>query len=203
MNYPAEIQLMNEPKSAEDATLLAASRRKLLAIIAIAIVPIVIAYLMFFYMPAIVPEGTTNQGVLITPPQQIESLSSALSTDNWILIQLVNSDCDEACQRVMHMARQVHKAVGKEASRLSRVVVTASPLSAKYQDFISKEHPGLNAVVDSGVFRALASMVEGDVANHVFLMDPNGNVMMYYQPDRVGKPMMKDIRHLLRISNIG
>jgi hypothetical protein len=194
---------MNDRQSPEDAAGLAASRRKLLSIIAIAVVPIVIAYFMFFYFPAIVPEGTTNKGVLITPPQQIESLSVALATDNWVLIQLVNDDCDEACQHVMNTARQVHKAIGKEASRLSRAVVSRSPLSMVNTSFIAAEHPGLQTVVDAEVWQALAVLAQGDTENTVFLMDPNGNVMMYYQPEKVGKPLMQDIRHLLRISNIG
>ena len=36
-----------------------------------------------------------------------------------------------------------------------------------------------------------------------FLIDPLGNIMMYFPPDKVGKPLMEDLRHLLRISRIG
>jgi hypothetical protein len=40
-------------------------------------------------------------------------------------------------------------------------------------------------------------------ANLIFLMDPIGNIFMVYPKGKAGKPMMKDIKHLLKYSNIG
>ena len=37
----------------------------------------------------------------------------------------------------------------------------------------------------------------------VYLMDPIGNIFMVYAEEKAGKPMLKDIKHLLKISNIG
>jgi hypothetical protein len=37
----------------------------------------------------------------------------------------------------------------------------------------------------------------------LLLMDPNHNVMMLYSLDKAGKPMLRDLKHLLKISNIG
>jgi hypothetical protein len=34
-------------------------------------------------------------------------------------------------------------------------------------------------------------------------MDPNGNIMMFYTLDKAGKLMLKDVKHLLKASNIG
>ncbi|MGB0691890.1 MAG: hypothetical protein ACPGPD_04220, partial [Pseudomonadales bacterium] len=37
----------------------------------------------------------------------------------------------------------------------------------------------------------------------LFLVDPNGNVMMYFTLEKAGKPMLGDLKHLLKLSNIG
>jgi hypothetical protein len=34
-------------------------------------------------------------------------------------------------------------------------------------------------------------------------VDPLGNIMMYYSKDFVGKELLKDLKKLLRTSNIG
>ena len=37
----------------------------------------------------------------------------------------------------------------------------------------------------------------------LFLRDPNGNVILFYPAKNAGKPMLKDLKHLLKLSNIG
>jgi len=39
--------------------------------------------------------------------------------------------------------------------------------------------------------------------NLIYLIDPNGNLMMRYTPDQLPKPLFKDLKHLLKVSRIG
>lgn len=180
-------------------TVAASGRGKFLLIVSMAFVPILIAYLMYFYLPEVVPQGRTNVGELISPPTRVEAVADALSDGRWVIMQLVDGPCDDICEQTLHMSHQLHTALGKDASRVRRAVVTVP----------GTEDPGnfgdenIAVISDAAVFRTLSLQVSGEPGNHILLMDPLGNIMMQYSPDQVGKPLLKDLKHLLRISNIG
>jgi hypothetical protein len=47
--------------------------------------------------------------------------------------------------------------------------------------------------------------VRGDAINshRVYLVDPLGNAMMFYEPSAKSKGMLEDMKRLLRLSSIG
>jgi hypothetical protein len=118
----------------------------------------------------------------------------------------VGLTCEADCIKRFYLARQVNVALGKEASRVKRLLVivektpesTLNELRLAYRDM---DHVRLDEFkLKNGLGGVVADSVSG---NYVFLMDPNGNIMMFYSLDKVGKPMLMDIKHLLKISNIG
>ena len=176
------------------------SRIKLLTLIAIAFVPIFIAYVAYFQFPAMAPSGTTNQGELIWPVVDGNSIDSRLENlENWALIQPLGADCGEDCRQMMYLSRQVVTGLGKNTDRVQRVLVSSSSLSQELAGHVTEEHK------DALVIEADTSRLKGITGLEpvLFLMDPNGNIMMYYSLDKAGKPMLKDLKHLLKISNIG
>ena len=111
--------------------------------------------------------------------------------------------CDADCQQRFYFVRQVNIALGKNSDRVQRIIVADSKTSLAA---IEQEYPELIRVDSSmAQFRkALESAVSKPVSgNYIYLMDPNGNIMMFYTLEQAGKPMLKDIKHLLKISNIG
>jgi len=183
-----------------DPEALRASRIKLLTLIAIAFVPIFIAYIAYFQFPAMAPSGTTNQGELVWPVVDGNSIDSTLEAlDNWALIQPVSTDCAEDCRQMMYLSRQVVAGLGKNTDRVQRVLVSDASLSGELAEYVAAEHR------DALVIEADTAILEGitGLKPVLFLMDPNGNIMMFYPLDKAGKPMLKDLKHLLKISNIG
>ena len=176
------------------------SRQKLIMLIMIAFVPIFIAYAAFFYFPDWAPDGTTNQGELISPPMPAEQLTPALTEfGTWVLLQPTGTRCDEACTELLYLSRQVVTGLGKDTSRIQRVVLPEGVLAPEFAALLNEEHP--DVAVRPGDHAPLAAIVTERPV--LLLMDPNGNVMMYYLLDKAGKPMLKDLKHLLRVSNIG
>ena len=106
---------------------------------------------------------------------------------------------------MLYLSRQVHTALGKETSRVERYLVTREDISAEYAELLEAEHNVM------GHLRLKPGELEGllpDIKDlyqqqYVLLIDPNGNIMMYYSLEQSGKPMMRDLKHLLRISKIG
>ena len=190
---------MNESQSDASSGKLIASRKRFVALLLIAFVPIFIAYAAFFYFPDWAPSGTTNQGELITPSVDGATMSPELATFSaWVLIQPIEGSCGENCREMLYLSRQVVTGLGKDANRVQRVVL----LSADETDTIEhldSEHPDVKVVLGKST---IDQTVTGD-GPVLLLMDPNQNVMMFYTIDKAGKPMLRDLKHLLRISNIG
>jgi hypothetical protein len=70
--------------------------------------------------------------------------------------------------------------------------------------FLAEEHPGLITIEDSGLAGLLNSRRPADVpAGGYFLIDPHGNLVMYFRPDLGPAETVDDIKHLLRLSRIG
>jgi hypothetical protein len=40
-------------------------------------------------------------------------------------------------------------------------------------------------------------------APHLWIIDPHGNLVLRYDPSVKGKDLLNDLRHLLKLSNIG
>jgi hypothetical protein len=180
------------------------SRAKLVIIISMAFGPILAAYIVFFNFPELAPISRTNEGTLISPPIQGGELISTHS--KWTLIIAVARSCDEVCRDVLHLSRQIHISLGKNTPRVQRVIVTGEELSFEFSAFLQDEHGNTEIIrVGDNTFMDQLQQVIGEapLPSMVFLMDPNGNVMMSYPPEKGGKPMLKDLKLLLKLSNIG
>lgn len=190
----------NEQIKETSAEALRASRIKLLSLIAIAFVPIFIAYIAYFYFPSMAPSGSTNQGHLVWPVVEGNSVDPSLEAlETWALIQPVDTECLGDCREMMYLSRQVVTGLGKNTDRVKRVLLSPSELSDGLSEYVRAEHR--DALVIQSSTSIFAEITE--IRPVLFLMDPNGNIMMFYSMDKAGKPMLKDLKHLLKISNIG
>lgn len=174
------------------------SRRNLVVLFSIGFVPLIIAWVIFFYFPGLMPSGTTNEGQLISPPVSASELGLESDSGKWTLLVPVKGDCNEICEQRFYLARQVNIALGKESDRVQRRLIDIGASSSALIH-LAEEFPDQEvAKVPGETFRRL---LKDEAA--IYLMDPVGNVFMVYSPEKAGKPMLKDIKHLLKISSIG
>jgi len=69
---------------------------------------------------------------------------------------------------------------------------------------LANEHQGLLALQDPDLTRLLNNKrPTGLATGGYFLVDPLGNLVMYFRPDLDPADMVADIEHLLRLSHIG
>ena len=164
--------------------------------------PIAVASLMFFGVRQWVPSGTTNEGELITPPVAAREVAATLTRrGKWVLIQPVGAECDDACRQMLYLSRQVVAGLGKDAGRIERVMLASSGISATFTELLTTAHPDARVITREVNLQSLRAQTMALPV--LFLMDPNGNIMMFYRLDQAGKPMLKDLKHLLRVSKIG
>lgn len=181
-------------------------RAKLVLIAALFAAPILASYLVYFFGHA---KPTANHGELLLPPAQASAQifrapdGAAFSLRDlrgrWILVAQSGAACDDACLAKAVAMRQVRLALGRDAVRVERVLLIAggpAPDPAKLSAF-----PGMHVALGppgSG----LDARARGDL-DHVYLVDPNGNVMMRWGAGDDPKGMLQDLQRLLRASQIG
>lgn len=183
------------------------ARSKFLLLIGVFVLPIVAAYLAYF---GVRPAGHTNYGDLIpvTPLQHtagttLDGTAYDLATlkGKWILVHLGPAACDADCARQLYLMRQLRIAQGKEQSRIERLWVLTD--GGVVDTALVAEHPGLH------VWRpAAAGFVEQfpatrDRGAHIFVVDPLGNLMLRFPEQPEPKGIMKDLKLLLKASQIG
>jgi hypothetical protein len=178
------------------------NRFTLYAVFAVTAIPLMIAMIMYFNLWA-VPDGRTNFGELLLPPEQLQDaqLQAANSLEwsqeqadkRWLIVYVAPSECLAACAEATHLLRQIHVALGKEAHRVTRLI-----LNQQGQD-------EAQMALDYPALIQLKSLAPDTFINGqgIYLVDPLGNIMMYYGVDFVGKELLKDLKKLLKNSNIG
>ena len=188
----------------------AKNRRNLVILGAIAFVPLFLAYVIFFFVPQLIPSGMTNQGQLISPPLRVSDIDDEAigraASGKWSFLVVVQASCDASCENAMYLSRQINTAVGKDSDRVQHLLVVRSLdalelLSEKLADF-----PDMQVFVDpkQATEALLLPVVPAhDLAGVIFLIDPHGNIMLYFDETLDGKAIMKDLKHLLKLSNIG
>jgi hypothetical protein len=123
----------------------------------------------------------------------------------WTLLYLQHGRCDDECRRHLYETRQVRLALDREMNRVQRAFIGDSDC-CNLQELLAA-HPDLIAIRASPAdepLRGLLPTRPGAVNSHrVYLIDPLGNAMMFYEADARPKGMLEDMKRLLRLSSIG
>ncbi|MDE0955656.1 MAG: hypothetical protein OSA07_04225 [Pseudomonadales bacterium] len=178
------------------------NRWTLYAVFAVTAVPLMFAMLMYFNLWG-VPDGRTNYGQLLLPPNELQQAQLVDENDapwsqveadkRWLVIYLTKQACDLPCQEATHLLRQINVALGKEAHRVTRLLVNQQ---GGINEQTKTDYPALIQLKS-------LSLEPFELGQGIYVVDPLGNIMMYYSKDFVGKELLKDLKKLLRTSNIG
>ena len=183
----------------------------LFLVIATCAAPVVLSYLTYY---VIKPQSRVNYGDLIDPrAYPIPDLSSVdlegkpasleQFRGKWILLQVDNAGCDKACQQKLYYMRQLRLTQGKDMDRIERVwlVTDDAPLDIG----LMKQYDGTHILrVDARKLAAWLPVAEGTTSSdHLFMIDPLGNLMMRFPKDPDANKIKKDIIRLLKASGIG
>ncbi len=113
--------------------------------------------------------------------------------------------CDEECLRHLYDTRQVRIALDREMHRVQRVFIGDADCCDMTQ--LQAAHPDLIAIragtEDEPLLALLPMLSTARDSQRIYLIDPLGNLMMFYAPDARPKGMLEDMKRLLRLSSIG
>jgi hypothetical protein len=142
---------------------------------------------------------TGNYGTLLSPrPAVLPPLAELKG--KWVLVQFDGGACAAACERKHYFMRQVRRAQGKEMARIERLWLLTDAVQPA---------PALLAAIEGtvvaaqGAALAAAFPAERAVTDHIYLVDPLGNLMMRFPRDPDPSLVIKDLKHLLKVSGFG
>lgn len=187
--------------------------RAILLLIALtAVVPFLVAWY-YAQHPELI-EKTSNYGTLVVPvqtlpqdrllaqpfsdPQRVEEVKG-----RWVLLQVTHDGCGAVCKDALHRTHQGWLMLNKEMLRVRRVLLVKDAKTAS-QATIQQDDALVPAGTDSGVLKTLEAALGGPVPEGaIFLVDPLMNVALWYAPSFDPYQLVKDIKHLLKASQIG
>lgn len=128
----------------------------------------------------------------------------------WSLVYFGPADCREECQRALYILRQVHIAQHKNTPRVQRVFILLADRGLDRLPATLKEYQPVT------VLRGDRDAIENLIAQftidgrprpageaRIYVVDPLGNVVLHYGPDRPPGQINKDLYRLLRVSRVG
>ena len=183
-------------------------RRQLMLLIGLFLLPPIAAWLAWQYLGEHGVSATTNAGTLISParPLQLDGLPAAQQLrGRWLYVVFAHQGCDERCQEQLYLTRQVRIAVNKDTPRVKRLLLLDAAPDAALQEKLNQEHPDLlvAANIDEALRASFRGEAFGSSGEQFFLVDPLGNLMMFYPAQTNPKGILRDLQKLLKISQVG
>lgn len=188
-----------------------AGRGKLLLVLAVCAAPLIASYFMYYVVK---PSGRTNYGTLLDPrnypmPELAGTaldgspLSLQAFQGKWLMVQVNDADCQAPCEKKLNDMRQLRLAQGKEMERIERIwlITDDKPL----ETMLLRQYDGMRHLrVASHILQSWLPAEQGTViSDHIYLIDPLGNLMMRYPKDADPNQIKKDLIKLLKASAIG
>ena len=165
------------------------------------------------------PEGLTNRGTLVHPARPLTMPADMRHDDvslndflqgKWTLLYIGDSDCDAVCRENLYKLRQIRIAQNENMNRVQTLfLVTVDSLPGDLDTFLEEEHmeTAVVALTAAQAEQIAADFRINDVpmqgAERTYIIDPLGNLMMYYQADADARGMLLDLKKLLKVSKIG
>jgi hypothetical protein len=168
------------------------ARLKLVAVLLVCASPFVLAWAAWHFKWGTGSAG--NYGELIAPQPRSEPAFQELR-GKWVLVTFDAAACDAYCQRKLYFMRQVRTAQGKDQSRIERMWVITDGGAPR---------PELLAAIEgTRITRVRPDGFPGNPVDHVYLVDPLGNLMMRFPRDPDPSKMLKDLQRLMKYSQVG
>jgi cytochrome oxidase Cu insertion factor (SCO1/SenC/PrrC family) len=183
------------------------SNRTLWLIVALTAAPVAASYLLYYFWT---PTRTVNYGELIEPrPLPDSPLALADGTafqlsrlrGKWVLVSLDSGRCDARCDRKLLYMRQLRLTQGKEMERVERAWLIMDDAAPRPE--AAAPYAGTWVVRAAGTGLPERFPAEGAATDHIYVIDPLGNLMMRFPRDPDPSRMIKDLSRLLKASRIG
>ncbi len=206
---PLTLTVHSLPRAdAPDAQAMTRSGRwKMLLLLLVCASPVIASYLTYY---VIRPEGRRNYGELIDPQRPLpdwvgtdaagKQLPLSQLKDQWLLVSVADSACNEACQKRLYLQRQLRETLGRDKDRLDWVWLRTG--SAQLSEPLRAATAAATVLhVEEAALAAWLAAAPGQrLEDHLYVVDPIGNWMMRFPAQADPKQIQRDLGRLLKAS---
>lgn len=176
---------------------------------------------------------TRNKGTLINPPADIsdlmmrdasgdtvfksfEDVIATLGEEEeyilrpWLMVYVTGETCNEECKERIYYMKQLHIALGKNIQRVRRYYLDASSqgITPELTTLFRNDYPSMGVAFSDKLLLEKNMKSKGvnlslDSESYILLVDPVGNVMMYYTKEQSAEDIKADLETLLKYSSLG
>ncbi|MCY7387960.1 MAG: hypothetical protein LH481_07845 [Burkholderiales bacterium] len=178
--------------------------------------PTLASFAAFFLFP---PTKTSNYGELISPVINLPQLSLNVADGadalpgsgsqglrgKWLIVTRDSGQCGSECEQKLFAMRQSRLIIGREMDRVARVVLVEDD-AAPTAELIKRYQGTVWVSAKSLPWLAKFPVPPQDASNgraFFYAVDPLGNIFMRYGADADTKLIAKDLRQVLKASQIG
>lgn len=190
------------------------ARLTLLMIVVVFLVPMVAAYL---YRPS---GERGNYGTLVEPPRPLQEFRMTdlegnpagldVLKEKWTLLYVGGAECGDACRRNLYNIERVRLTQGKHMERVQSLYLAPGSMEGRVVADTLVEYEGLQGYrISAAELQAMAPGFDWNRATgpgapeRVYVIDPLGNLMMFYPGGADPSRMREDLERLLKVSQIG
>jgi cytochrome oxidase Cu insertion factor (SCO1/SenC/PrrC family) len=176
-------------------------------IAALCVAPVVASYIAYYW---VIPASYTNYGDLLetkplprVPLQLVDGTPFELERlkGKWLLLMVDSGGCDDHCRRKLFNMRQLRLTQGKNMERIERVWLIddgLTPVAATTGDYAGT---WLVRAAGNELLKRLPA--QRSLADHIYVIDPLGNLVLRYPRAAEPQRIIKDLERLLKASRIG
>jgi hypothetical protein len=183
------------------------SKASLWLMVAVAAAPVAASYLTYYFWP---PARTVNYGALIEPrplPDPHLALADGMPFQlsrlrgKWVLVSVDSGRCDARCERKLLYLRQLRLTQGKDMERVERAWLISDDAPLRSDALAPYRGTWLVRAAGTGLLEAFPAPEAA--SDHIYVIDPLGNLMMRFPRDPEPGRMIKDLTRLLKASRVG
>lgn len=177
------------------------ARLNFIAIAVVALLPIVGSTLLYLLWK---PEAFVNHGELVTlplPELHTEATGLPELKGKWVFVMVDSGACDDWCRRKLYIMRQVRLTQGENMQRVERAWILDDDLTPAAA--LLHEYAGTRLLRAAGSPWLAKLPAVGSLRDHIFIVDPLGNLVLRYSRTADPSGIKKDLSRLLRASRVG
>ena len=186
-------------------------RMKMLLVLAVCAAPVLASYFAYFVVR---PQGRTNYSELIQPQRPLpaglplanlqgEPVSAESLKGQWLLLVVSTADCGSACERRLWIQRQLRETLGRDADRVDKVWLISDdgmPSESVLQGVTKNTETTVLRSSVAALSEWLPAAPGHAVQDHIYIVDPLGNLMMRAPAEADPAQLKSDLVKLLRAS---
>jgi len=176
------------------------AKKEFWMLLAMFVLPIAFGTLFFYANPNYFSESTVNYGELVRPVIVIDEsdmeIDGGASLQGIWTMAYVSSHCDDVCENAVADMKTIRTLMNDDMRRIQRMIIIKDNSTPKNSD-----ESLIKAKITS---EKLTQNLKKYTENAIYLIDPIGNIMLYYEPQNIDiRLVIKDLKRLFKYSRIG